>query len=126
MNTPTSLRARRKALATMLLAMAALPSRPALAQAFPNRPSFAEAGLPDVVTASWLGVIAPPGIAADTVAQLNRAFVTALRDPQLRSKLEEQGWVVQPSTPQEFGARIRADIDRWAPIIRAANIKVTQ
>lgn len=91
---------------------------------FPNLPSFTEAGFPGVLTASWLGVIGPPGMAEESVNQLNRAFGTALRNPELRKKLEEQGWVLQPSTPQEFAARIGTDVERWTPIIRAANIKV--
>ena len=91
---------------------------------FPNLPTFREAGLPGVAAVSWLGLIGPAGLPPEVVSRANRALGTALQDADVRKKLTDQGWVTRPSTPEEFEARIKADVERWAPIIRGANIKL--
>lgn len=91
---------------------------------FPNLPTFREAGYPGVLAASWLGLIGPSGLPRDVVARANRALSSALQEPEVRRKLAEQGWVTRPSTPEEFEARIKSDVERWTPIIRSANIKL--
>lgn len=91
---------------------------------FSDVPSFQEQGVKGFVASSWLGFVGPAGLQPDALAKLNRSVGTALQDAELRKKLAAMGLSVQASTPKEFGAFIRKDLEVWGPVIRAANIKL--
>ena len=94
--------------------------------AFPDIPTVDEAGLPEFYINIWHGLWAPAGTPQDIIAKLNRAAVAALADPAVRERLAALGLDVpapEQQTPAALGALQRAEIEKWWPIIKAANIK---
>jgi tripartite-type tricarboxylate transporter receptor subunit TctC len=89
----------------------------------PGVPTLKESGI-DVEADAWNGLIAPARTPPTIIAAVRAAVVDALDAPDVRVKLAAQIMEPIPSTPDEFRARIDADIARWAPVIKAANIKV--
>jgi len=89
----------------------------------PGVPTLAESGI-DVQADAWNGLIAPAKTPPAILATVRAAVIEALNAPDMRAKLAAQIMEPIPSTPEEFRARIEADIARWTPVIRAANIKV--
>ena len=89
----------------------------------PDVPTLKESGI-DVDADAWMGLIAPGGTPAPVVAKINKDVVEIIRQPAVREKLATQLMEVVGSTPQEFRARIDGEIARWAPVIKAANVKV--
>ena len=89
-------------------------------------PTVDEAGVPGLHLSLWQGLWAPKGTPRDLIAQLNEAVVLALADPAVRRKLLDQGFDIPPReklSPDVLAAHQRAEIDKWWPILRAANIK---
>jgi tripartite-type tricarboxylate transporter receptor subunit TctC len=89
----------------------------------PDVPTMAEAGYPDVEGESWFAVAVPAGTPKEIIALLNREIVKAMALPDVKERLETLGFDSIASTPEEFGARIRTDTEKWGKVIRAANIK---
>ncbi len=89
-------------------------------------PTLHEGGLKDFQASYWFGLWAPKGTPAATVAKLNSAVVAALTDPAVRKRLTDLGSVLpapEQLKPEALGALQRSEIERWWPIIKAANIK---
>lgn len=82
---------------------------------FPDIPSIAET-VPGFDVASWLGFTAPAGVPAPVIERLAEAIRGALQQPAVRTRLEELGNEVHPSTPAEFRARVAADLAKWKPL----------
>lgn len=94
--------------------------------AAPDVPTIDEAGVPGLYLPFWHGLWVPKGTPADVTATLNAAAVEALADPAVRARLTGLGVDVAPreqQTPQGLRAFHAAEIDKWRPIIEAANIK---
>jgi tripartite-type tricarboxylate transporter receptor subunit TctC len=92
----------------------------------PNIPTTDEAGLPGFYLSYWHGLWAPRGTPRDVVAKLNAAAVDALADPAVRQRLAELGQEVfqrEQQMPEGLGALQKAEIEKWWPMIRAANIR---
>jgi len=103
----------------------AVTSKERLASA-PDIPTVDEAGLPGFHISNWRGLWAPKGTPKDVIAKLNDAVVRALADPTVRKRLADLGQEIPPreqQTPEALGAYQKADIERWWPIMKAANIK---
>jgi tripartite-type tricarboxylate transporter receptor subunit TctC len=95
--------------------------------AIPDVPTVDEAGTPGLELLQWNAVWAPKGTAGDIVMALNKAIVSAMADPSVRQKLAGLGQEIYPSeqqTPQALAAFQKAELEKWGPIITAANIKV--
>ena len=94
--------------------------------AAPEIPSVDELGLPGIHISGWFALFAPKGTPAAIVSKLNAAVVEALADPNARARLETLGQEIFPrqqQTPAALAAYHQAEIERWWPIIKAANIK---
>jgi tripartite-type tricarboxylate transporter receptor subunit TctC len=92
--------------------------------ALPDLPTIAEAGLPGTFAYSWGGLMLRAGTPAGIGTRLNTAVVSLLRDPGVMQKLLQIGAAPAPGTPAEFAAMLRAEMGKWAAVVRAANIKV--
>ena len=92
--------------------------------ALPDVPTLAEAGAPGQESDIILGVLVPAGTPQDVIDRLHREIVRIVALPDVRERLSALGFEPIASTPGEFADRIRWEIDKWAKVIRAANIKV--
>ncbi|MDB5620484.1 tripartite tricarboxylate transporter substrate binding protein [Tardiphaga sp.] len=89
-----------------------------------NVPTMAEEGVPDFVSGTWSGIIAPAGTPKEIVDRIALEAKKALTDPELKKKLDDQGIVPVGSTPDEYRAFVTEEIARWKKVITDANIKV--
>ncbi|WP_371420943.1 Bug family tripartite tricarboxylate transporter substrate binding protein [Tardiphaga sp.] len=89
-------------------------------------PTMAEAGVPDFVSGTWSGIIAPAGTPKDIVDRVALEAKKALTDPDLKKKLDDQGIVPMGTTPDEFRAFVTDEIARWKKVITDAGIKMEQ
>jgi len=86
-------------------------------------PTTAEAGMPELVVSTWYGMFAPANVRAEVVERMNGELTKILRSPDVVSLLNKVELDPSPSTPAEFARFVRAEHDRWARVIKAANIK---
>ena len=93
---------------------------------FPNVPTMAEVGFPDIEAVTWVGMFAPAGTPRAIVERLNREINRIIQEPDIRGKLMQQGIVPVGGTPEDFGAYISAEIRRWTAVARANGIKMEQ
>ena len=89
----------------------------------PQVPTFAEAGLPGYDYKGWFGVLAPAATPKDIVEKLSAEFARILRTPDTKEKLLNQGMDPLILNTEELGALIRADLAKYAKIVKSANIK---
>jgi tripartite-type tricarboxylate transporter receptor subunit TctC len=92
----------------------------------PEVPTMDEVGVTGMYISFWNGLWAPKGTPKEIVARLNSAVVETLADPAVRQRLTELGHVISPreeQTPEALAAFHKAEIEKWWPIIKAANIK---
>ena len=92
-------------------------------QILPDVPTMTEAGYPEIEGDSWVGVLVPAGTPKDIISLLHREIVRIIALPDMKSRLGELGYDPVASTPEEFATRIKVEIENWAKVIRAANIK---
>jgi tripartite-type tricarboxylate transporter receptor subunit TctC len=89
----------------------------------PDVPTFAEAGLADMVASVWVALLAPRGTPAAIVARLNDATHRALADATVRQQLDTIGAEPTPGTPEQLSALIRSEDEKWGEVVRRARIK---
>jgi tripartite-type tricarboxylate transporter receptor subunit TctC len=96
--------------------------------AAPDVPTVDEAGLPGLYITTWRALWAPRATPANVIARLNAAVVEALADPAVRRRLaDDLGQDIparEQQTPQALSAFHKAEIDKWWPLVKAANIKM--
>ncbi len=103
----------------------AVTSDTRLAQA-PDIPTCGEMGLPTLSYSTWYGLFAPRGTPKDIIGKLNAAAVNALADPKVRSRIADLGMDIFPreqQTPEALGAFVKADAEKWSPLIKEYGIK---
>ena len=98
----------------------ASPKRSPLA---PDLPTIAESGVKGYEAYSWAGVVAPAGTPAPIVAKLNADISKALSQPDVKQRLFEEGAEAMPTTPEQFGKMLKAEIAKWTKVVKDANIK---
>ena len=92
----------------------------------PDIPTFAEMGRPTLSRSFWWGLFAPRGTPKDIISKLNAAVVAALADPAVLSRVAELGYEGFPrdrQTPEALGSLVRADAEKWWPVIKELEIK---
>lgn len=89
----------------------------------PDVPTTIEAGLPDLQTENWYGMVAPGKTPPHIVAALNKAAVEAMKDPDIVAKMSAQGATLVGDTPEQFRAFLDSEIKKWAKVIKDAGVK---
>ncbi len=89
----------------------------------PNVPTIAEAGVPGYDTVVWWGLLGPGGLPVDLAVKISKDCVEALKTPAVKQRLEKLGAATVGTSPAAFAKFIRAEYDKWGPIIKAAGIK---
>jgi tripartite-type tricarboxylate transporter receptor subunit TctC len=89
----------------------------------PDVPTVAESGVPGFEGSGFLGLVAPAKTPRAAVDALNAATVKALALPEVRQRIVDLAGIPQGGTPEQFGQFLRADVDKWARVIKAGNIK---
>jgi tripartite-type tricarboxylate transporter receptor subunit TctC len=97
---------------------------PKRSSALPEVPTLAEAGLPNQESDTTLGILVPAHTPQPVITLLHHEISNALMQPEMVEKLAALGFEAIASTPDEFAARIQADIAKWAKVIRAANLRM--
>jgi tripartite-type tricarboxylate transporter receptor subunit TctC len=90
----------------------------------PELQTMIEGGLPDFVTGSWDGILAPAGTPRNVIDVLNAAIVKAVQNEDLRGKFEQLGADPVAESPEYFQKMLHDEIARWSKVVKAANIKV--
>jgi tripartite-type tricarboxylate transporter receptor subunit TctC len=99
---------------------------PQRSASMPDIPTSAEGGVPGFLMSGWFGFFAPKGTPRDAIAKLNGAMSQALADPAVKARFTELGLDVatpEQQKPEGLAAFNKAEIDKWWPIIKAANIR---
>ncbi|MCC7483643.1 MAG: tripartite tricarboxylate transporter substrate binding protein [Burkholderiales bacterium] len=91
--------------------------------AVPEVPTFAEAGLPGIEVDNWNGILAPAGTSGSVIRVLHEEIVKAARAPEVAEQFARQGAEVNTGTPAEFAATIKAEMAKWAKVVREAGIQ---
>jgi tripartite-type tricarboxylate transporter receptor subunit TctC len=94
------------------------------APAFPNIPTVAEAGFRDFDVNPWFGLFAPAKVPFSVIRKINQDVNEVLKAHDVIEKFTGQGAEPLATTPQQFGAMLRADIDRWGKVVKASGAKV--
>jgi len=103
-------------------ALAVSPAR--RSPALPDVPTVAEAGVPGYDSGAWFGLVAPANTPKDRVAKLSRETARILKLPDVSARLADLGAEAVGSTPEQFSAHIKAEIAKWAKVIRDANVEL--
>jgi tripartite-type tricarboxylate transporter receptor subunit TctC len=90
----------------------------------PDVPTMEEAGVPGFDATIWLGLLAPPGTPRDIVMKLNASISQILSTPDAKKLMATAGVDVATSTPEEFGALMRSELDRWGKVVRETGATV--
>ena len=104
------------------LRLLAVTTRSRLPQ-FPDVPTVSESGLPGFEFNSWFALMAPARTPKPIIARLNEEVQKALADPDVRERLNAQGLTIRGSTPEELGTATRAQLAKYARVMKDANIK---
>jgi len=88
----------------------------------PDTPTVAEAGLPDYKYESWFGVMAPAGTPKPILDKISKDIASVLEMADVKEKLEVQGSIPAPTTPEQFDAMIKSDTERYGKIMRDAGV----
>ncbi len=92
----------------------------------PDVPTIAEAGVPGYDTSSWFAFFLPAKTPPEIVRKIQADTAAVLAEPAIKAKLDVLGVVIVGSTPEALGAHLKDEMDKWGPVIKAANIKVTE
>jgi tripartite-type tricarboxylate transporter receptor subunit TctC len=91
--------------------------------AIPEVPTIAESGVNGYEASLWQAVVVPAAMPQAIIQRLNQELLAVLASPDVKATLEKQGIELEPSTPAQLAARIRADLGKWSEVIRGAGIR---
>ncbi|HOZ62886.1 MAG TPA: tripartite tricarboxylate transporter substrate binding protein [Burkholderiaceae bacterium] len=98
-------------------------SSPKRVDALPDLPTVAETGYKEFEADQWYGVVAPAGTPKEIVAKLNAQINLSLNSPELKTRLNNEGAIATPNTPEVFASLIQREIARWKPVIQSGRVK---
>jgi len=90
----------------------------------PDIPTMIESGFPNFDVSSWFGLLAPAGTPPEVIKALNAVMVKAQDDPEVQARFTQLGAVGAKQTPEEFGAFVKAEVEKWAPVVKASGARV--
>jgi tripartite-type tricarboxylate transporter receptor subunit TctC len=90
----------------------------------PEVPTVAESGIDGYEASTWFGILAPAGTPREVIARLNAEIAKVLEAPEMVQHLSNEGAQVTGGTPEWFRQNLKADIERWAPVVKASGAKV--
>ncbi len=90
----------------------------------PDTPTLSELGLDVGKVTAWFGLVAPAKTPAEIIQRYNAAANVALGEAAFRQKIAAAGFMPIGGTPEAFAAHIRAETERWVPVVRSLNVKV--
>ncbi len=93
-------------------------------QLFPDVPTISEAGLKGFQSGTWQGIFVPRGTPEPVIRLLNREIVAIVKLPEVRKRFDSEGGVPVGNSPQEFAVWLKAEIAKWAKVVKAANISL--
>jgi tripartite-type tricarboxylate transporter receptor subunit TctC len=91
---------------------------------FPELPTVAESGVPGYEASAWFGVVVPAATPREVIARLNGEINKAVNLPDMKERFAQQGATPAPGSPEDFAAWIRAEIAKWAKVIKASGARV--
>jgi tripartite-type tricarboxylate transporter receptor subunit TctC len=91
-------------------------------QLFPDVPTISESGLKGFQSGTWQGIFVPRGTPEPVIRLLNREIVAIVKLPEVRKRFDSEGGVPVGNSPQEFAVWLKAEIAKWAKVVKAANI----
>ena len=92
--------------------------------ALPDVPTLAEVGVPDQEADTLTGIVAPAGTPQDIVDRLQKEIAKIVAAPDVKEKLDALGFIPIANSPQQFGARIKAEMAKWGKVVHAAKLKI--
>jgi tripartite-type tricarboxylate transporter receptor subunit TctC len=92
--------------------------------AIPDVPTFAELGFPGFLASSWAGFFAPEGTPEGVLTKLNAEINAALKDPDVKAKIDSMGLIVANRSQPESAAYFKSEIANWAKMVEAAGVAV--
>ena len=98
-------------------------SAPSRLPDFPDIPTYAEMGYPDLVATVWFSLSGPANLPGDIVSRLNAEVNRALELPEVRERLKVEGVEPNPMNAREFNAFVAEELKRWAPVVKASGAK---
>ncbi|OVZ57392.1 MFS transporter [Pigmentiphaga sp. NML080357] len=90
----------------------------------PEIPTMMESGFDKFDVSSWFGLIAPAGTPPEIIAKLNASVQKALAKPEVQQRFKDLGAVTARTTPAEFGAFIKSEVEQWGTVVKASGAKV--
>jgi tripartite-type tricarboxylate transporter receptor subunit TctC len=82
-----------------------------------------EGGVPDFITSSWTGMMAPAGTPKAIISRLNADINAGLKSPELQDRLKKLAAVAMPGTPEEFAAFVVREVPKWQAMVKLAGVK---
>jgi tripartite-type tricarboxylate transporter receptor subunit TctC len=89
----------------------------------PDVPTNVEVGVPDLESDTLTGIVAPAGTPNEIIERWHRDIVQMVATPDVKERLESLGFVPVANTPQEFGQRLKTEMEKWGKVVRDANIR---
>jgi len=90
----------------------------------PDLPTVAEAGVPGYESGVWFGLVAPTGTPKDIIAKLNAEALKAVKLPDYQKRMNDLGYEIIAGSPEQMAERIKGEIARWGPVVKASGAKV--
>src|SRR6266550_8332880 len=90
----------------------------------PDYPTIAESGYPGFEALAWNGVMVPAATPKPVIARLNSEINAIFKEPEVLQKMHAQGFELIGGTPEEFGALVKGETDKWAPVIKTLGLKI--